>query len=190
MRFTPRARLFVLATVVGSAAIVAAQTNGTPERFSAAAINTNVGAAGSIDIVVDRWSSNAESDKLLKAMADEASEKVLDIVQDLPVKGYFNSPGSLRWDIHFARRAPLPDGGERVVLITDRRISFWEATNRPRSFDYPFTVIELRINRDGRGEGKLSVATKVIADGDMITLENYDIQPVQLTNVKRERSSG
>ena len=84
---------------------------------------------------------------------------------------------------------PLPEGGERIVLVTDRRIGFWEAANQPRSIDYPFTVIELRINRDGEGEGKMSIATKVIYDkkDNMITLENFQTQPVQLTNVKREK---
>lgn len=47
-------------------------------------------------------------------------------------------------------------------------------------------MIELRLNRDGVGEGKMLVATKVIDDKEynIITLENYGIQPVQLTNVK------
>ena len=84
---------------------------------------------------------------------------------------------------------PLPDGGERVVLVTDRRIGFWEAANQPRSIDYPFTVIELRLNRDGEGEGKMSIATKIIADkeNNIVTLENFETQPVRLTNVKREK---
>jgi hypothetical protein len=52
-------------------------------------------------------------------------------------------------------------------------------------------VIELRLNGDGEGEGKMSVPTKVIYDKEhnTITLENYGIQPVQLTNVRRERAS-
>ena len=75
------------------------------------------------------------------------------------------------------------------MLVTDRRIGFWEAANQPRSIDYPFTVIELRLNRDGDGEGKMSIATKVIYDKEqnMITLENFQNQPVRLTNVKREK---
>ena len=73
--------------------------------------------------------------------------------------------------------------------MTDRRIGFWEASNQPRSIDYPFTVIELRLNRDGEGEGKMSLATKIIADkeNNIVTLENYDIQPVMLNNVRREK---
>ncbi len=75
------------------------------------------------------------------------------------------------------------------MLVTDRPIGFREAVNQPRSFEYPFTVIELRLNKDGEGEGKMSVATKVIYDKEhnMIALENYDVQPVQLTNVKRQQ---
>ena len=78
-----------------------------------------------------------------------------------------------------------------MTLITDRRIGFWEASRQPRSIDYPFTVIELRLNGDGEGEGKMSVATKIIADkqSNTIVLENYDLQPVLLTSVKRERAS-
>src|SRR4029078_11477184 len=83
------------------------------------------------------------------------------------------------------------EGGSRVVLITDRRIGFWEAANQPRSVDYPFTVIELRLNRDGEGEGKMSIATKIIMEreANIVTLENYETSPVRLTNVKRESVS-
>jgi len=71
---------------------------------------------------------------------------------------------------------------------TDRRIGFWEAANQPRSIDYPFTVIEMRLNRDGEGEGKMSIATKITLDKDkkMLELENYGTQPVLLQNVKRD----
>src|SRR5207244_11194829 len=64
---------------------------------------------------------------------------------------------------------PLPDGGERVVMTTDRYIGFWEAANRPRSIDYPFTLIELHINANGEGEGKMSLATKITADKESNT---------------------
>ena len=79
-------------------------------------------------------------------------------------------------------------GASAVVLITDRRIGFWEAANQPRSIDYPFTFIDIRLNREGEGEGKMSLATKVIYDKkeNMISLENFQTSPVQLTQVKRE----
>lgn len=168
-----------------------AQTMGTPEKFTAAAINMNNGRAGNIDITVNRWSTDAQRDALMAVMTTKGPDKLLDALQDMPAVGHFGAPGNLSWDLRFARRVPLPDGGERVILVTDRRIGFWEAAHQPRSIDYPFTVIELRLNRDGEGEGKMSLATKVIHDKEhnILTLENYDIQPVQLTNVRRATTS-
>jgi hypothetical protein len=189
-------RRFVYATLFAAATAAlstssAAQTMGTPERYTAAAINMNRGAAGTIEITVNRWSSDKDRDRLMSVLMEKGPDKLLDVLQDMPRMGYFRAPTSVGWDIHFARKLPLPDGGERVVLVTDRRIGFWEAANQPRSIDYPFTVIELRLNKDGEGEGKISVATKIIADkeNNIVTLENYDTQPVMLKNVKREKVS-
>src|SRR4051795_6881488 len=176
----------VLLTAAGSA-----QTMGTPERFTATAMNVNNGQAGTIDITVNRWSTDKQRDQLMDVAANKGPEKLLDALQDQPAVGHFGAPGNLSWDLHFARRLPLPEGGERVVLVTDRRIGFWEAANQPRSIDYPFTMIELRLNGDGEGEGKMSLATKITADKNTntVVLENYDIQPVLLQSVHRERTS-
>jgi hypothetical protein len=173
----------VLLTLVASA-----QTMGTPEKFTATAMNVNNGQAGTIDISVSRWSSDKQRDALMAVMRDKGPEKLLDTLTDMPAVGRFGAPGNLSWDIHFARKMTLPDGGERVVLITDRRIGFWEASNQPRSIDYPFTFIDIRLNRDGEGEGKMSIATKVIYDkkDNMISLEDFQTSPVRLTNIRRE----
>lgn len=76
------------------------------------------------------------------------------------------------------------------MLATDRYITFWEAANRPRSIDHLFTVIELHINADGKGEGKMSLATRITAEKEnkLIVLENYATQPVLLNDVRREKS--
>ncbi len=185
------AAAIIAAGAVAFSVAPSAQTNGSPERYIANAVNMNRGAAGNIEIAVNRWSTDKDRDKLMSTLMEKGPEKLLDVLQGMPRMGYFRAPSSLGWDIHFARKVPQPEGGERVVLVTDRRIGFWEAANQPRSIDYPFTVIELRLNRDGEGEGKLSVATKIVADreNNIITLENYDIQPVLLTNVRREKTS-
>jgi len=189
----PRLRVLLpfaaLAATVLLTLVASAQTLGTPERFTASAINTNNASVGTIDITVNRWSTDKQRDALMAVMLEKGPDKLLEAIQDMPSAGHFGTPGNLSWDLRFARRTALPDGGERVTLVTDRRIGFWEATRQPRSFDYPFTVIELRLNADGEGEGKMSIATKVIVDKDqnMITLENYNLQPVMLTHVRREQ---
>jgi len=181
----------VIAGVAAGAIVVAAQTNGVPERFVAMAVNMNNGGTGTVEMVVNRWSTEAERTRLLTTLRDKGPEKLLEALQDMPRVGYIRSNGGLGYDLHYAHRVKGEDGGERVVLATDRRIGFWEARNQPRSIDYPFTVIELRLNGDGEGEGKMSLATKITEDKDkhIITLENYEIQPVLLQSVRRERAS-
>jgi hypothetical protein len=181
--------LVVSLALVGSE--VNAQTSGAPERFTALAVamgSPGPTGAGTVEIVVNRWSPDAERDRLLTVLLEKGSDALLETLQKLPRMGYIRTPNSIGYDLHFARREPLPDGGERVVLATDRYISFWEATNRPRSIDYPFTVIEMHINSNGEGEGKMSLATKIIGDrtNKQIVLENYSTQPVLLQSVRRQ----
>jgi hypothetical protein len=127
----------------------------------------------------------------MSTLLEKGPEKLLSTLQDMKRTGFIRSPNSLGYDLKFARKTSLPDGGERVVLLTDRPIGFWEASHQPRSIDYPFTLIELHLNSDGEGEGKLSLATKITADKDSktVVLEDYGTQPVMLTQVKRERRS-
>jgi hypothetical protein len=170
---------------------VDAQTKGTPERFTAFAVNmgglTRSGAS-TVDIVVDRWSTDAERDTLMMTLLDKGPDKLLSTLQKLRRVGYIRTPNSIGYDLHFATKLPDADGGERIIVATDRYIGFWEARNQPRSIDYPFTLIEIRMDRDGEGEGKMSLATKVLVDKEKntIVLENYDIQPVLLKSVRRE----
>ena len=171
--------------------LIDAQTMGQPERFSAMAVNMNVGRTGTVEIVVNRWSTDAERTGLVQTALEKGPDKLLSTLQKLPRVGYIRSPESVGWDLHYAHHVALPDGGEQIVIATDRPIGFREASRQPRSIDYPFTVIEMRLNADGEGQGTMSVATKVIAEKDKqtITLENFSTTPVLLQSVKRERQS-
>lgn len=170
----------------------AQEDRGGEQRFTATAIN--MGSPGPttvdrVDIVVTQWSPMAQRDRLIGVLFDKGADKLLDVLKDLPKVGYFKTPESLSYDLHYAQRTPLPDRGERVVLATDRYIGFWEVARGSRTTDYPFTIIELRLNGDGRGEGKISLATRVIADkkDHSVVLENWGTQPVMLKDVRRER---
>jgi hypothetical protein len=162
------------------------------DRFTATAINMGTPGPARVDrveIVVNQWSPRAQRDRLIAVLFERGPEKLLDALQDLPKVGYFKTPETLAYDLRYAQRTPLPDRGERIVLATDRYVRFWEAARASRTLDYPFTIIELRFDGDGRGEGKMSLATKVTADkkNNTIELENWGTQPVLLKDVKRER---
>ena len=159
-----------------------------PERYTAFAIDPNSpGATANVDITLTRWTPDAERERLTNILLEQGAAKMLDALKALPRLGTIRATGSLGWDLRYARRTELPDGGQRIEIITDRPIGTYEAADQSRSMEYPFTMIDLRLNAKGEGEGKLYVATRIAADKGtkVIVMENYNIAPVQLTAVKR-----
>jgi hypothetical protein len=165
------------------------------ERYVALAVNLGgtpgPTGAGTVEITIDNWSTDAQRDQLMKVLTDKGPEKLLDTLQKMPRVGSIRTPNSIGYDLHYARKNPLEDGGDQIVLATDRYIGFWEASRRPRTVDYPFTLIEMRVGKDGVGEGKMSLFTKITYDKkkNQIVLEDYGSQPVLLTQVRRESAT-
>jgi hypothetical protein len=177
-----------------SSVTVEAQNRQPLERLLATSVNmSNVGrtAAGRIEIVIERWSSERERNELIATLKDKGSDALLSQLQKMPRVGYIRDAngGSVGWDLHFARERKLEDGGRQIVLATDRPISAWEAFNRPRSADYDFTLADIRFDGDGKGVGKLAVAAKISSDDKTgnIEIENFSSEPVRLTEVTSSR---
>ena len=108
-----------------------------------------------------------------------------------PTIGYIWTNEVVGYSIKYASRATLPGGGERIILATDRRLgslaSGWKPTGAEPATNYEFTVLEMRLDAKGIGEGKTSLTTKVVVDNETktIALENYDATPALLQNIKR-----
>ena len=87
------------AGLAAAASRTIAQTSGTPERFTAMAVNmSNVGraGAGTIEIAVDRWSTDAERDRLVTTLMEKGPDKLLDVLKDTRRVGYIRSSSSLQ----------------------------------------------------------------------------------------------
>lgn len=163
-----------------------AQTSGVAEEFNAIAIaNDNLrSGAGRVIIRVERWSTEGERERLVKTLLDEGPQKALEALRDTEPVGFIRAPDSIGYDLHYAHQMRGEDGGRRIVVATDRPIGAWEAWYRPRTIEYPFTVIQMQIGRDGEGSGTMSYATKVIAHDNIVELENYATSPVMLTEIQ------
>jgi hypothetical protein len=184
--------VFACAAAVALAGVLShAQTLGEPEEFTAVAIkNNNLGSgAGTVLIKVTRWSTEAERTRLLQALKTKGQDQLLDELQDMKSVGTIRTPDTLAYDLRYAHQQPGEDGGRQIVLATDRPIGFWEAANRPRTIQYPFTVIQMQMGSEGRGKGTLSYATKIVARKDVIELENFSTQPIMLTDIRSEKGN-
>lgn len=183
------AALVAAVTLNWTAAAGAQTASNTPkEEFTAVAVNNaTVGAAGAsqVEIKVNRFTTDAARDRLMSIFRKDGGSGLLKVLQAEPPVGTISTPGSLSYDLRYARALPGEEGGRRLVLATDRPIGFMEAQNSSRTLDYPFTLIELRLDKDGRGEGKLSYATKLTLKDNVLVIENYANQPVMLNDVRK-----
>jgi hypothetical protein len=108
-----------------------------------------------------------------------------------PTIGYIWTNDITGYSIKYAYHASLPDGGERIILATDRRLGAYSTAWKPIAAtpvtDYEFTVFEIRLDSRGLGEGKTSLTTKVILDNEAgtLALDGYPATSAILQNVKR-----
>ena len=200
-----------LLTIAGAAIVFSAVTTAAPQeekatlplplRMSAFAVSMATAAPGAnavMDIRVKRWSTQTERENLLTTAVEKGQDALLRALQKMPDHGRISIPGwtgpdphnaRLGWTLHYAYVTPGEDGGYRIGIATDRYIGMWEARNQPRTIDYPFSLIEIRLGKDGKGVGKMAVATKIDFDKKkkQLVLENYSSEPVRLNEVKIEK---
>src|SRR5262245_41818523 len=112
--------LAALTMTVGLAAGSFAQSNQPPARYQAVAMDLERGGAVQLVLMVNRWSSQAEYDRLMKVMFDKGTDSLLQELKRSPRVGYMQTPPELSWPIYLAQRTPGEDGGQRVFLLTDR----------------------------------------------------------------------
>jgi hypothetical protein len=187
-----RSSLLALVVILAGLGFLARDTAADDKsvlRLRAFAVNLNSpgrASTGTLDINIERWSTPEEAARLRDILAEKGEGALLEALQKLPRVGSIQRTGQLGWDIHFAQQIPASNGSRRIVIATDRPMSFWEAANRPRSADYAFTLAEIRLGPDGKGEGKLVPAAKIDYNKETNTLEieNYNTEPVRLTQVE------
>ena len=156
-------------------------------RLRAFAVDLNNRArTNTLDIVIERWSTPEETSDLKAVFLERGDDKLLSALQKTkPRCGFVRTSTSIGWDIYFARETPLPNGGRKIVLGSDRPVSMWEARNQGRSMDYQFSLAEIRLGADGKGQGKAITAAKLTFNKETNTLEieNFEREPVRLNEV-------
>jgi hypothetical protein len=106
-------------------------------------------------------------------------------VKAAPTLGFVWSDSVTGHSIRYAWRTPATGAPTRVVLVTDRRLGAhtpdWAPASGPLA-DADFTVIEIRLDAKGVGEGKASLTTNVAVDAaaQTLALDGYAVAPTLL----------
>ena len=92
-------------------------------------------------------------------------------IKAAPTCGYVWGEGVTGYSIKYAWRSPSASGGDRIVLVTARRLGAQSLSASPAApdADADFTIIDMQLDQKGMGDAKASYAN-VIVDAATKTL--------------------
>ncbi len=165
-----------------SPAPVAAQA---PERFQGVLASTAAGASGlaQIRIQIGEYTTDAETREFIDILANEGW-RALESAFLKEEKGRFIRVGQLGHNIAFARSLPH-ETGRIIRLATARPIAFAEAARATRSREHAFSLIELRLDKEGKGSGVVFAAASLeFNDEGQLEIESYGNPPLSITTIE------
>ena len=167
------------------------ETYGLPAQYAATAYGQAGRAAGKsfgLTIFVTDLTDDATVQTLEAALKDKGQDGLVSALGKIKDKGRVAPTGSVGTGFRFVRIRPAKDGGQHIVLVTDRPISFPELYNSTRSTDYKIGILVLDVDKDGKGSGSFAPLCKVkFNKNNQLEIENYGQKPFRLGNVYRQK---
>ncbi len=187
------AGLFVSAMlpVVYPAGLTAIQTKEVYTGTVLGVGGTLGGVSRPFTLSIEGVSSNADANRAVAMLAEGGQDALMKELRGKRL-GYFSMGAQLGRDLNFVQETPTADGGRRLVVLFERWLNTFELRYGTRSEDYPFTYIELTVDRNGKGEGTLIPAARITFDkkhGNQIDVENFGIYPARLAGVQLRNKS-
>jgi hypothetical protein len=187
-------RSFAATLLLCTATFAIAQANpqppDVPEQFSATAFGTSGPTSGKsvgVNIYINSYTTDIEVTNylsILKSQGQDGLEKAFDKTKE---RGRLAVVGTTGNDISFIRSRNAET--KRIIrMASNRMMSFAELYNSPRSRDYKFTIVELRLDADGNGEGNIFYAVKLkFNKKGELEIEHYGQSPIRLANVRKQK---
>jgi hypothetical protein len=194
----PRIRYVVVAVILlcSASSFCAAQDSpaaqpAIPAQYAATAFGQAGSAAGrnfSLNIYVQELSSNAEIDALVGTLRSKGPDGLVSAMDNIKEKGRVTPTGSVGTAMRVVRIRLTKNGGRHIVLVTNRPIALAEMTNNTRSRNYPFAIVVLNVDKDGKGTGSFApICTIRFNKKDDVEIEHYGQKPFRLANVFRQK---
>jgi hypothetical protein len=153
------------------------------------------GEGSRIDIIIERWSSDAERDEMRAAFTTKGAASLLATLRGIGrPAGVMLIPGvpaagaraRLRHPInlYFARQLETAKG-RQIVAATDHYLALDEPTVKWPS-EVEFSLLDIRFAADGTGVGKVAAGAELAYNAKTRTIEvgDYEARPARLIEVR------
>ncbi len=182
--------LILLATIflLAAAAHVCAQSR---EVYTGAMVGVG-GRLGGVSrpftLRINGRTPNAEAERNVAVLAEGKQDALLDEIRNKNL-GRFSLGGQLGRELNFVVEDTLPNGDRKIMILFERWMNLYEERYGARSTDYPFSYVELIVDRNGRGRGTFIPAARVrFNKNNEVEVENFGIYPARLSGVRRRNS--
>ena len=161
-------------------------TQNKRESYDAVVVGTGGAIGGrtvNLNIYIDRYTSDQEVQQYLVLLKEKGQDALRKELEKVSV-GRVAPTASTGTDLSIARVFQT-DEGKVIRLVTPRPVGFLEAYRHGRSMDYPFTIMELRLNQEGKGEGSIMGGAQVkFNENGQLDITSYGNQYAKLVNVR------
>jgi hypothetical protein len=162
-----------------------------PDTYRATTTHMTPDGLG-LKIDVIGWSDDAARAAVVAALS--AEEGISKALSELPTTGVVWLDGSgAGYAVKYAHRQTSDDGSERITLVTDKPVGSynfkpWTVAEGAVASSLEYSVIELHLDAQGKGNGTTSLVADVALDPEAqtVSLEAGDSTPNVLTDVTLE----
>jgi hypothetical protein len=148
-----------------------------PAQYAVTVIGQSGPVAGKsfgATVYVQELTSDGEVQELAATLKHKGQDGLVSALEDMKDKGRSAPTGSVGTGMRVVRIHPAKDGGQHIVLATNRPISFPELYNATRSTNYKIGLVVLDVDKDGKGTGTFSPLCKVkFNKNNELEIENY-----------------
>jgi len=187
-------RTYKAALGVLVAAVLAGGASASPRIDPVEYFTANVGIFSSparfelraVDIAIMRWSTPVEHQMLAATLLEKGWVEYLDQLCTFEPVGSIVTLDGRDIAIRYAWQVTDREGRRRVFIGTDEPIVLVKPPIRPSALADSLTFLELRLDANGKGEGKFSEAARLMVDEseNVIQLRDYANRPLHMMMVR------
>ena len=183
--------LMALSSAAAQSAAANAENAGLPAQYASTAIGQGgafTGKTFGVTIYVTGLTSDEERRQYITVLKEKGPDGLVRALGNAKDVGRIAPTGSVGTGVRYVRITPRPDGGQHIVMVTDRAITMAELYQGTRSRDYPFGVVAMNVDKSGKGTGSLAPVVKIkFNKKGELEIEHYGQKPWRLANLRREK---
>jgi hypothetical protein len=158
-----------------------------PRQFAATAFGQAGSMAGKgfgLNLYITAWTTDQQVKDFIEILKEKGPDGLVKAMDKSDDVGRLSPTGFVGSGFRFARHRDTANGGQHIVMVTNRPMSFGELYRGARSTSYQFGIVVLDVDKYGKGTGILAPVCKIkFNKKNELEIENYGQKPLRLANV-------